>query len=251
MPSAPKKQRLDALLVELGHAHTRSKAERMIRAGEVLVNDQLSDKPGTKVSVDSSIRLKSSGSTFVGRGGDKIDLMFDLFSVDLNEKIAIDVGASTGGFTDSMLRRGASKVYAVDVGYNQLDYSLRRDERVVCMEKTNAKDLLPEHFEQLPDVATIDVSFIGLRKVLPPVLKIMAKEFIIIALVKPQFELGPEHVEKGGVVRSREKQLQAVELVAGFGVENSLGIKGFAPSPLRGEKKGNQEYFICFSNAEY
>jgi 23S rRNA (cytidine1920-2'-O)/16S rRNA (cytidine1409-2'-O)-methyltransferase len=210
----------------------------------VLVDDTPVEKAGAQVSPESTIRLRTSGSSFVGRGGDKLDGALEHFDLCVQGAIALDVGASTGGFTDCLLRRGASRVYAVDVGYNQLDFRLRTDERVVVREKTNAKELFPEQFNPKPSLAVIDVSFIGLRKILPAVVSCLENPCRIVALVKPQFELGPEYVEKGGVVRDEEHQLYAVSLVRDAALGLGLNVFGTTPSRLKGEKKGNQEYFI-------
>ncbi len=239
------KVRLDKLLVDRALAPSREKAEAYIMAGVVLVNDQPQTKAGIKLDPQVEIRLTYVPGKFVGRGGDKIDSVFDHFKLDLTACIALDVGASTGGFTDSMLQRGAERVYAVDVGYNQLALGLRQDPRVVVHEKTNAKDLKPEMFNPRPNFATIDVSFIGLRKVLAPVAAVLQAPFQILALVKPQFELEPEAIGKGGVVREQSEQQRAVNLVKDFSTQHlKLDLLGDLPAPIRGEKKGNQEYFI-------
>lgn len=238
------KIRLDQLLVARQLAATREKAQAMILAGLVLVNDEPRDKPGEKYSEEVAIRLREELSRFVGRGGDKIDPLFDHFQVNLMDAVAIDVGASTGGFTDAMLQRGAKKVYAVDVGYNQLDHKLRQDPRVVVMEKTHAKDLSPAMFEPLPSFCTMDVSFISVRKILQPVLSILAPEAELLILVKPQFELGREHIGKGGVVKDEGLQHEAVRLVAEEAARLGARHSGDMPAALRGGKKGNQEYFL-------
>ena len=213
-------------------------------SGNVLVNDVPIDKAGTKIPLNAAIRIRGSQSQFVGRGGDKINAAFEHFDILLQDVVALDVGASTGGFTDCMLQRGAAKVYAVDVGYNQLDPRLRSDPRVVVMEKTHAAELTTELFSPLPAFATIDVSFIGLRKVLEPVSRVLVEGAAIVALVKPQFELGPEHVGKGGVVKDEALHRQAIALVEEAALQLGLLPSGNVPSPLKGEKKGNQEYFV-------
>ncbi len=239
-----KKKRIDCLLVEKGFSQTRHKAKGLILAGEVLVNDFSVEKAGYLVCEDAEIRLRSKPKRFVGRGGDKIDPVFTYFKIDLENKIAIDIGASTGGFTDSMLQRGAKKVYAVDVGYNQLDYRLRTDSRVVVMEKTNARSLTKEMFLDFPSFSVFDVSFISVRKVIKPVLDVMKRPLALIILVKPQFELGREFVVSGGVVKNKEHQIKAVNLVVDHLKTLDLNVIGYIPSSLKGEKKGNQEYFI-------
>ena len=246
MESKKVKKRLDVILVERGLAATREKAQALILSGNVLVEDAPADKVGVKYADDVNIRVRGEASRFVGRGGDKIDPAFDFFAIDMNGVVALDVGASTGGFTDCMLQRGAKLVYAVDVGYNQLDNKLRSDDRVVVYEKTHAKDLGQIEFNPRPQFATIDVSFTGVRKVLSFVAATNCKE--ILALVKPQFELGPEYVSKGGVVKSEEHQLLAVQLVREYAEQLGLVAKGVFPCPLRGEKSGNQEYFLLLNN---
>lgn len=240
-----KKQRLDLLLVERGLAESRSKAEAIIRAAQVLVDDFPVDKPGTRVSVESELRIRNQ-SRFVGRGGDKIDPIFDHFKIDVSNLVAIDIGASTGGFTDSMLQRGATRVYAVDVGFNQLAHRLRTDPRVVVMEKVNARDLSPDSFSPQPAFGTIDVSFIGVTKLLRSVLGVMAPKCSLLVLVKPQFELSPEHVSRGGVVTSEKYRDEAVRAVVEFATDLGLSCLGTTPAALRGQKKGNQEFFAYF-----
>ncbi|HQH28728.1 MAG TPA: TlyA family RNA methyltransferase [Oligoflexia bacterium] len=239
------KKRLDHLLLEHGFAPSREKAQALILSGLVLVNDRPAEKAGLQVAVDAAIRLRGEVPRFVSRGGDKIDPALDYFKVAVNAVVALDIGASTGGFTDCLLQRGAARVYAVDVGFNQLHYKLRQDSRVVVMEKTHAVNLRAEQFPAPPSLAVIDVSFIGLRKVLAPVLHVMRQPAVIVALVKPQFELGPEHVSKGGVVKSKELQLEAVRLVEAYGAELGLTSNGCFASPVKGAKSGNQEYFVC------
>lgn len=242
----PEKIRLDKLVYERGLAPSRERAEALIMAGRVLVNDVPHTKPGHKISSDSEIRVRGINSAFVGRGGDKIAPALQFFQIDPSDIVAVDIGASTGGFTDCLLQAGARRVYAVDVGSNQLDWKLRSDPRVEVLEQVNAKDLLPAMFSELPTLAVIDVSFIGLRKVLEAVLSILSFPATIVALVKPQFELGPEYVGKGGVVRDVAHQQLAVQLVCDFAATLGLHIVAEAfPSPLKGEKKGNQEYFVC------
>ena len=190
------------------------------------------------------MRLRGPLPRFVGRGGEKLEGALDSFHLNVEGKVAIDIGASTGGFTDCLLQHGARAVYAVDVGYNQLDQKLRRDSRVRVMEKTHAKDLSPEMFDPRPHLAVMDVSFISLRKVLDPVMAVLEAPWELVALVKPQFELGREYVERGGVVNDVAHQRLAVQLVADYLVEKGARVLGDCPSPIRGGKKGNQEYFV-------
>jgi 23S rRNA (cytidine1920-2'-O)/16S rRNA (cytidine1409-2'-O)-methyltransferase len=247
MPKVPK-QRIDRLLVERGLAPTRHRAQALILAGEVLVNDAPVEKAGAMVVGEAAIRLRSAPQRFVGRGGEKIDPLFDSFDISLEGLVALDVGASTGGFTDCMLQRGAAKVYAVDVGYNQLDHRLRSDSRVVAMERTHAKDMVPSMFDPPPCFATIDVSFIGVCKILQFVTLVLQCPAQLLILVKPQFELEREYVGKGGVVRDPKHQQLAVDLVSQEAEKLGFAVRGSEPSPLRGEKKGNQEYFLYLAH---
>lgn len=241
------KTRLDVLLAERGLAPSRSKAQALILAGEVLVNDEPIDKVGQLVSDNAAIRLRNPIARFVSRGGEKIDPIFTHFGIDTQDKIALDIGASTGGFTDCLLSRGAKKVYAVDVGRNQLAHKLRVDPRVIVMEKTNARDINPNLFPEKASIVTMDVSFISVMKILPALANVVQPLGQILVLVKPQFELSPADVEKGGVVKRVEKQLEAVSMVQRFAETIKLTSNGVTPSPLRGEKKGNQEYFLLLT----
>ncbi len=241
------KKRLDDLLLERGLAPTRKAAEGLILAGEVLVDDCPVDKLGALISDTASIRLRQIPRKYVGRGGEKLEAALDYFSIDVSGVVALDVGASTGGFTDCLLQRGAKRVYAVDVGRNQLAYSLRMDQRVVVMEEIHARDLTPAHFSPEPNFATLDLSFISLRTVLLPATAVLQAGFTALALVKPQFELSADYVERGGIVRDTETQLLAVKLVEEHIVSLGYRVSGSYLSPIRGERKGNQEYFIYFS----
>ncbi|MCC6932987.1 MAG: TlyA family RNA methyltransferase [Deltaproteobacteria bacterium] len=241
------KKRLDLILVEQDLAPTRQKAQGLIIAGQVTVNGKRVDKAGAPVNDDALIEITGKSSQFVSRGGDKINPAFDYFPLNIQGAVCLDLGASTGGFTDCMLKRGATLVYAVDVGHNQLDFRLREDLRVRVMEKTHAKDLPGIVFDPRPSFATVDVSFIGIRKVLPYLLEVLTPRRVL-ALVKPQFELGPEYVSTGGVVKEKKYQDLAVQLVCDFASQLGLKCRGVFPSPLRGEKKGNQEYFVLIEN---
>lgn len=243
----PSKIRLDQLLVARELAPSREKAQAMILAGLVLVNDEPRDKPGEKVLDSADVRLRGEFSRFVGRGGDKIEPIFDHFRILLDGAVAIDIGASTGGFTDAMLQRGASRVYAVDVGYNQLDHRLRVDPRVVVMERVHAGQLQPGQFDPAPVFCTIDVSFIGVTKILSSVVNVLAEEASLLILVKPQFELEREYVGKGGVVREEASQRAAIARVEQEGIRLGLVSNGHVPAALKGGKKGNQEFFIHLS----
>lgn len=243
------KVRLDALLVERGLAPTRSKAAAIILAGQVLVNNVPVTKAGTAVCSECALRLRGETNRFVGRGGEKLEAALDFFKLNVEGRVCLDLGASTGGFTDCLLQRGAVRVFAVDVGENQLDYRLRIDNRVVVMEKTHAKHLSKLNLEPTPTLATIDLSFISIRKILDDVLSVLYRPFQIVMLIKPQFELGREYVESGGVVRKEADQLLAVEQVTAFCRARELEIGAHFPSPLRGAKKGNQEYFLLVSKS--
>jgi len=238
------KLRLDQLLLEKGIADSRAKAQALILTGDVLIDEQPVTKAGQQFSIDSNIRLRNQGSKFVGRGGDKIEPALRHFQISVTNIVAIDVGASTGGFTDCLLHHGAQSVYAVDVGYNQLDLKLRKDSRVIVMEKTHAKDLVIEMFDPRPTLAVVDLSFISLRKVLDKIANVVSDSGSMLCLVKPQFELEPEAIEKGGVVRDIKEQHRAINLVKEKAEELGLNFLGAVPCELKGGKKGNQEYFV-------
>jgi 23S rRNA (cytidine1920-2'-O)/16S rRNA (cytidine1409-2'-O)-methyltransferase len=229
---------LDRLLVRRGLADSRAKAQRLIMAGEVRVDGQVSDKPGRRVPVDVPIELLSR-PPFVSRGGEKLHAALERFNVDVAGWVAADVGASTGGFTDCLLQRGAKRVYAVDVGYGQLDWGLRNHPRVVVMERTNARylDRLPEPV----DLVTADVSFISLGLIFPAATGWLKPNGEIIALIKPQFEAGRHQVGKGGVVHDRAVHRSVLERVVGMAYGLDLGLLGLVPSPLRGPA-GNVEF---------
>ena len=232
------KERIDVLLAERGLTESRSRAQRLIRAGEVRVEGQVVDKPGTRVAVDAALTLESK-PPFVSRGGEKLEGALERFGLDVEGAVVADVGASTGGFTDCLLQRGASRVYAIDVGYGQLHWKMRNDPRVVVMERTNAR-----YLESLPepvDVITADVSFISLRLILPAALGWLKRDGQVVALIKPQFEAGPEHVEKGGVVRDPGVHRRVLTEVLEAAADLGLGLCGLMPSPLRGPA-GNVEF---------
>lgn len=245
-----KSARLDNLLVERGLAEDLRQAQALIMTGDVLVNDVPVTKSGSLIDLSSSVRLRKSVSQFVGRGGDKIDPLFDAFNISLVNRVAIDVGASTGGFTDCMLQRFAKKVYAVDVGTAQLAEKLRQDPRVVVLEKTHAKDLSQIEFPEPPSFATIDVSFTSLRRVLEPVCAVLSESAELLCLVKPQFELEQDEVGKGGVVNELQLQQKAIDLVKQHAESLGLIVKGELPAALKGNKKGNQEYFLYLTRGK-
>ena len=236
-------QRLDILLVQRGEVSSREKARRLIMAGDVYVNNQIVDKPGKQVPDDAIITVQKSGIPYVSRGGLKLQKAIEYFGIDVSEKVAIDVGASTGGFTDCLLQNGARFVYAVDVGYGQLDWKLRRDERVAVLERTNIRYVKSEQFDQEIDLATIDVSFISLDKVIPVVTSLVRAHGQIVALIKPQFEAGRRNVGKGGVVKDPDIHRQVIQNVCDLAARTGLAVAGLTYSPVRGPA-GNIEYLI-------
>lgn len=245
-PSLGGKERLDKLLVDRGLVQSRERARALIMAGQVVVNDHLADKAGAQISVAAEIRLKGEDIPYVSRGGLKLARALDEFSIDVTGRVAIDVGASTGGFTDCLLQRGARKVFAVDVGYGQLAWKLRQDPRVLNLEKTNIRYLEPATLPELPDLAVIDASFISLDKVLPPTLRLVQAGGIIVALIKPQFEVGKGEVGKGGVVRDEGKHEEVVANVVALAESLGLAVRGVTESPILGPK-GNREFLIYLS----
>ncbi len=234
--------RLDKLLVDRGLAETRQRAQSLIRSGVVLVDETPRDKPGTQVSNNSAVRIKGNPQPYVSRGGLKLEAALDAFNVDPNGRIAADLGASTGGFTDCLLQRGAAKVYAIDVGYGQLAWSLRNDSRVVVMERTNAR-----HLESLPEPVSLlvgDLSFISLTKVLPAIMRLSTAETDIVLLIKPQFEVGRGALAKGGVVKNAEARQAAIDAIVAAASAAGTAVHGVIDSPIKGAKKGNVEALI-------
>lgn len=240
------KQRIDVLLVERGLCETRAKAQARVLAGEVVVDDQRVDKPGTKVPAEAEIRLKGEGLRYVSRGGLKLEGALDHFQVVVAERVCVDVGASTGGFTDVLLQRGAARVYAVDVGYGQLAWSLRNDPRVVNLERTHIGKLPAGALDPAPTLFVIDVSFISLTLVLPALLEHLTEDAVGVALIKPQFEVGREHVGKGGIVRDDARRQEAVERVLERARALGLAPLGVIESPITGAD-GNVEYLAAFA----
>jgi 23S rRNA (cytidine1920-2'-O)/16S rRNA (cytidine1409-2'-O)-methyltransferase len=238
-----KRERLDRLLVQRGVVASREEGMRRILAGEVLVNDRPVSKAGSLVDTNAVIRLKGRSLPYVSRGGLKLEKALDEFRIEVLDKLVLDVGASTGGFTDCLLARGAQKVYAVDVGYGQLHWKLRTDPRVFVLERKNVRYLRAEELPATPQLATLDVSFISLRLVLPKIKELLAPGGEIVALIKPQFEVGKGKVGKGGVVRSHEEHLRVVEEIRQAAVAMGLQVKGVTESPLLGPR-GNREFFI-------
>ena len=235
------KERLDLLLVQRGLAPSREKARAMIMEGNVFVAGQREDKAGTSFDVKTEIEVRGNTLKYVSRGGLKLEKAMQQFQISLTDKICMDIGASTGGFTDCMLQNGAAKVYAVDVGYGQFAWKLRQDARVVCMEKTNIRYVTPEDIEDILDFASVDVSFISLTKVLPPVRELLRDQGELVCLIKPQFEAGREKVGKKGVVREAETHLEVVERVMEFAAGLEFGRKHLDFSPIKGPE-GNIEY---------
>jgi 23S rRNA (cytidine1920-2'-O)/16S rRNA (cytidine1409-2'-O)-methyltransferase len=237
------KERIDKLLVEKGLAPSRERARALIMAGALLVDDVAVTKAGAPVSPDAAIRVRGDDCPYVSRGGLKLAGALDDLGIDVSGKVVLDVGASTGGFTDVCLKRGAARVFAVDVGTNQLDYSLRRDPRVVSLEKTNARHLTPEALPGPADLAVIDVSFISITKILPAVAACLSPGGAVVAMVKPQFEAGREKVGKGGVVRDPDARAEAVDKVVAAAVGLGMTSLGRADARIQGPK-GNQETFV-------
>ncbi len=237
------KERLDKLLVQQGLVASRERARALILAGKVVVDDHRVDKAGMRCSIDAQLRIKGEDIPFVSRGGLKLQKALEQFPVAVAGRVAIDVGASTGGFTDCLLQQGAEKVYAVDVGYGQLAWKLREDPRVVNLERTNIRHLEAEKLEPLPSLAVIDASFISLAKVLPNTLALLTEQAEVVALIKPQFEVGKGQVGKGGVVRDQDLHQRVIEDIQELAVELGCQVRGLVESPILGPK-GNREFLI-------
>lgn len=244
------KERLDVLIYREGLAESREKAGRQIMSGIVYVNGTKVDKPGTKLPVSSKIEIRGNALPYVSRGGLKLEQAVREFNLKLCGKTALDIGASTGGFTDCMLQNGAAKVYAIDVGYGQLAWNLRTDSRVVCLERTNIRYVTPETIGEYADFASIDVSFISLTKVLPAVRKLLRENAEIVCLIKPQFEAGREKVGKKGVVRDKNVHIEVIGKITAFcSNEMELLVQGLTYSPIKGPE-GNIEYLIYLSKSK-
>ena len=244
------KKRLDLLMVERGLAESREKAKIYIMSGDVFVDGQREDKCGSTFDEKAEIEYKGKLQKYVSRGGFKLEKAMEVFPIKLDGKICMDIGASTGGFTDCMLQNGASKVYSIDVGYGQLAWKLRSDERVICMEKTNFRYLTREDIEDRPEFASVDVSFISLSKILPAAYDILSNDAQMVCLIKPQFEAGREKVGKKGVVRDKKVHEEVIENVISFAEETGFKVLGLDYSPIRGPE-GNIEYLLHISkNAE-
>ncbi len=240
------KKRLDVLVTERGLCPSREKAKRLIMAGAVYVNGQKEDKAGSSFEEDVSIRVSEKSLKYVSRGGLKLEKALEDFPIDLSEKICVDIGASTGGFTDVMLKNGAAKVYSVDVGYGQLDYFLRNDERVVCMEKTNFRNMDLNLINDPISFASCDVSFISLDKMFPNAYRLLEDCGQMVCLIKPQFEAGREKIGKNGVVRDKKVHGEVIRHCVKEAARNEFTVKGLSYSPIKGPK-GNIEYllYIC------
>ena len=238
------KERLDVLLVREGYASSREKAKAVIMSGNVFVNGQREDKAGT-VFDPARIQIEVKGSTlkYVSRGGLKLEKALSAFALDLAGKVCMDIGASTGGFTDCMLQNKADKVYAIDVGHGQLDWKLRNDQRVVCMEKTNFRYMVPGDIPDRPDFASVDVSFISLTKILPPARAMLTDDGEMVCLIKPQFEAGRDKVGKKGVVRDPKIHEEVIGEIVCFAAENGFDVLNLDFSPIKGPE-GNIEYLM-------
>jgi 23S rRNA (cytidine1920-2'-O)/16S rRNA (cytidine1409-2'-O)-methyltransferase len=239
----PKKLRLDQLLVGRGFFPSREQARRAILAGEISIATRVADKPSELLDEQTAIAVKPTRK-YVGRGALKLEAALDHFNIDVRRKTALDIGASTGGFTDCMLQRGAEKVYAVDVGHGQLDWKLRNDPRVIVLEKVNARSLSREHIPEVVDLCVIDVSFISLTLILPNAFDLIAPAGMILALIKPQFELQRSEVGRGGIIRDPGLHRNAQDKIVAFVTHLGHVVTGIVPSAITGAD-GNQEFFAC------
>lgn len=241
-----KKERLDILLVEKGIFTSRERAKTSIMAGKIFVDGQRVDKAGEKVSVDAEIIFKGQEIPYVSRGGLKLEKAMKEFGISLENKICMDIGASTGGFTDCMLQNGAKKVFSIDVGYGQFAWKLRTDPRVVCMERTNIRYVTPDDIGELTDFASIDVSFISLKKIMPATINLLSDKGEVVALIKPQFEAGKEKVGKKGVVRDINVHNEVVKSIVDYLLSQGLNVLALSYSPIKGPE-GNIEYLVYFT----
>ncbi len=239
-----KKERIDVLLVEQGLFETREKAKRAVMAGIVYCEENRLDKPGEKINTDSKLSVKGKTLQYVSRGGLKLEKALKIFDVDMKDKVLLDIGSSTGGFTDCALQNGAKQSYALDVGYNQLAWKLRQDERVIVMERTNFRYVTPVDLKgEMPNIASIDVSFISLKLILPVLKTLLVSGSNVIALVKPQFEAGREQVGKKGIVRDRKVHESVLEKIIAFSIEEGYIVKNLSFSPITGGD-GNIEFLL-------
>jgi 23S rRNA (cytidine1920-2'-O)/16S rRNA (cytidine1409-2'-O)-methyltransferase len=241
-----KRARIDKLLVDRGLVTSRERARRLLMSGDVWVAQQRIDKPGALVALDAPIDVRAPDIPFVSRGGLKLDGALTHWDIDVGGLVAVDIGASTGGFTDCLLQRGAQRVFAIDVGYGQFAWKLRQDPRVTLFERANVRSFDPSQLPQRGDLVVIDVSFISLRLVLPAAINLIRPGGTVLAMVKPQFEVGKGAVGKGGVVRDAAQHQAVVQAIRDFGVGLGLECQGDYPSPILGPK-GNQEFFLYFA----
>lgn len=241
------KERLDLLLVKRGLAQSREKAKAVIMSGNVFVENEREDKAGTMFDESVHIEIRGKTLAYVSRGGLKLEKAMKEFGVTLEGKVCMDIGSSTGGFTDCMLQNGAVKVYAVDVGHGQLAWKLRQDERVVCMEKTNIRYVTPEDIDDVIEFASVDVSFISLTKVLLPAKQLLTEDGQIACLIKPQFEAGREKVGKKGVVRDKKVHIEVIQMVIAYAVSIGFEVLNLEFSPIKGPE-GNIEYLLYLQN---
>lgn len=242
------KERADVLMVNKDLAPSREKAKRLIMSGEVFIGTQRVEKPGQLINIDEDITIKSNSLKYVSRGGFKLEKAINLYNLNLKDLTCVDIGASTGGFTQCMLFNGAKKVYAIDVGYNQLDYSLRIDDRVISMEKTNIRTFDTSKITEPIDFISIDVSFISLELVLPKAVELLRENGKIVALIKPQFEAGRDKVGKKGIVRDKAVHKEVIEKVINIVRDLNLRILGLTYSPIKGAT-GNVEFLILLENS--
>lgn len=246
------RDRIDKLLVERGLAASRTKAQALVMAGVVLVNEQRVGKPSEMVSLDAMIRLKGANdpaARYVGRGGLKLEAALKEFNLDVRDSLCLDVGASTGGFTDCLLQHGARRVVAIDVGHNQLDWRLRNDQRVEVREGVNARYLKPEDFAEKFELAVMDVSFISATKVMPAIIGLLTTDARLVTLIKPQFEVGRGEVERGGIVRDPAKHARVIEEVNRVAEEFGLRVRGVIESPIHGAD-GNVEFLALYERVK-
>lgn len=248
VPSDASKNRIDTLLVKVGLAETRNRAQAMVMAGVVLANDKRVEKPSEKFALDATIRLKGTSIDlrYVGRGGLKLEAALQHFGIDVAGLDCIDIGASTGGFTDCLLQHGARRVVCIDSGTNQIDWRLRNDPRVEVRERTNARHLTPYDFDATFDLAVMDLSFISVKKVIPAVLPLLSADGRLIVLIKPQFEVGKGEVGKGGIVRETEKHDRVVSDINEFAAGLALAVRGVIDSPILGAQ-GNKEFLALYA----
>ena len=243
------KKRLDIYLTENGFAQSRERAKSLIMAGVVYIDNQKADKPGMNVPPCANVEVRSNDNPYVSRGGLKLAKAVKQFGLSFKDKVCMDIGASTGGFTDCMLQNGAKRVYCVDVGYGQLDYKLRNDERVINMERTNIRNVLPEDIGESLDFASVDVSFISLKLVLPVARSLLRDSGEMVCLIKPQFEAGREKVGKNGVVRDKSVHLEVIEKVSQFTLDIGFDIIDYSFSPIKGPQ-GNIEYLMYIKKTD-